>query len=251
MKQMINFKERFSGLKQSGKKMRKKMRLFIFFAGMIAGSFFCMETACQSAGDFISKGDFGVLLMPNAMDGYIGLGGGLSLGRYVSERSYLLLDAGAYGELSKKQETGTFSYKKSDEYGNVYLNDNGVISRSHTFIPVFLSWNLALWLSDNVSFHIGPSIGETVVRAFDSYTVNGKTWEPDEVLGEKSKSSHSKYMALFGIGANADFFFIPLSDNTTFGIGYKYLWNNRKSFENEIYSGATHQISLKILFQNL
>jgi hypothetical protein len=46
---MINFKERFSGLKQSGKKMRKKMRLFIFFAGMIAGSFFCMETACQSA----------------------------------------------------------------------------------------------------------------------------------------------------------------------------------------------------------
>lgn len=45
MKQMINLKERFSGLKQSG----KKMRFFIFITGWITGAFFCMETAGQSA----------------------------------------------------------------------------------------------------------------------------------------------------------------------------------------------------------
>ncbi|MDR0756591.1 MAG: hypothetical protein LBF85_01950 [Tannerella sp.] len=243
MRQIINFRSIPAGDKNEHVRRRNRHGIRDIVSGM------CMAVVLNSASLDVSAQSAGVLLVPTTAGSYVGLGGHLGFGFYVSEKSYLLLDAGIYRELGGKEQTGTFSYQTSDKYGNIYQQDNGIIERGHTFIPIVLNWNWDLRLSDNVSFHIGPSIGETVVRAFDRYTVNGKGWEPDKELGEKSKPSHSKYMGLFGVGANADFCFIKLTDGFVLGAGYRYLWNGRRSFENEIFSGATHQITLKVLLE--
>jgi hypothetical protein len=207
-----------------------------------------LDMSAQYAGDPIVKGNFGILILPTNVNSYIGLGGSLDLGFYVSERSYLLLDGGYYANVGNENQIGTFSYLTSDRYGNVHINDNGIIKRSHTLIPAFLSWNRKFQFSDNVSFHIGPSIGVTTVTAYDRYTVNGEEWIPDIDLGERERPSHREYMALFGVGVNADLCFIRLSDDSVLGIGYRYLRNSRRSFGSEIFSGATHQITLTVLF---
>jgi len=195
---------------------------------------------------FIGGASFNVPLIPTDKNAGVYLGGTLDLGFYVYKKSYLLFNVGyCYGLTDNK--VGTFSYSSRDKYGNILGTfDNGEINRNYWSIPVFVNWNWKIPLSDNFSCHIGPSVGETTIKAYNKYYVGRKEWEPDTEFGEKYKPTNNKYKALFSIGANVGVLFRYKEGNI--GIGYKCLWNGKQSFDDQTFKGIMHQFTLSFIF---
>ena len=187
---------------------------------------------------------FNAFLMPTDKFADLYLGATLDMGFSVKKNNYLLLNIGYCYGLSSGKEVGSFTYSTMDKYGNISAFDNGIIKRQSSIIPVQVNWNWKIPLSDKISFHIGPTVGMNVLSTYNTYYVGNTEWAPNYDLGEKDKPGNYKFNALFGAGGNVILMF------SKFSIGYKYLWQGSKSFDDVTYKGSMHQITVSFTYDD-
>ncbi|MDR0828618.1 MAG: hypothetical protein LBN95_00705 [Prevotellaceae bacterium] len=211
---------------------------------------FCilLSTSINAQLQLVAKTNGGAFLIPSNSR-ILDLGATIGFGFYVSdkERSYMLFEIGGYGG-GGASNVGTFSYNTHDKYGHLNTYDDGKINREHTLIPIFVNYNWKIMLGDNVSFHIGPTIGEISLISYNQYYVGKKKWEPESDYGENGKPKETKFKALLVAGANTGLYFRKRDGESFWGIEYRCLFNTKQSINGEIIKLPLHQISISFFF---